>query len=318
VIPFSIRTLMAGACTIALSASASGALAASALAASPSADPAVRVPNPQLRTDLAQSMRGEAFANASYRLYSEQARREGLPSAARLFERTAGVELNEHFKEEASLSGLVGDDRADLRTAMSGERYESQTMYPGFARQAKAAGDRDAAATFSEIAGDEEVHGRTFGTALRVVESGRGSVPAPPKVDPVKVSAGAPLVHAQQTKANLDAAMHGEGLASAKYRLYAEHAKDPAVGRLFRGNAEVERREHFADEARLAGLVGTTRSNLTKAIAGERYESQTMYPTFAERAKAAGDSEAATRFSHNAQDEARHARAFQRALDRLP
>ncbi|MFC5167523.1 ferritin family protein [Nonomuraea angiospora] len=67
----------------------------------------------------------------------------------------------------------------------------------------------------------------------------------------------------------------------------------------------------------LAGLVGSTHDNLAKAIAGERYESQTMYPTFAKRAKAAGDSQAAERFSHNAEDEAGHARAFQKALDQL-
>ncbi|MBE1588332.1 rubrerythrin [Nonomuraea angiospora] len=42
-----------------------------------------------------------------------------------------------------------------------------------------------------------------------------------------------------------------------------------------------------------------------------------MYPTFAKRAKAAGDSQAAERFSHNAEDEAGHARAFQKALDQL-
>ena len=213
---------------------------------------------------------------------------------ARLFERTADVELGEHFKEEAALSGLVGSDRANLRDAIAGETFESQKMYPKFAQQANADSDSNAATTFSEIAHDESGHARAFGAALGVVQSGKGSVPAPPKVDPVQVPAGAPMVHAQRTKANLDTAMHGEALASAKYGLYAEHAKNPAVARLFRGNADVERREHFADEAKLSGIVGTTRTNLTKAIAGEQYESQTMYPTFAKRAKAAGDIEAAS------------------------
>ncbi|MFL6056380.1 MAG: ferritin family protein [Actinoallomurus sp.] len=317
-ISVSVRALVTSAFTIALSAPVSGACVASALAVGPAAVPGAHTPNPQTRTDLAQSMRGEAFANASYRLYAQQARREGLPSVARLFERTADVELDEHFKEEAALSGLVGSDTANLRDAMTGETYESQKMYPGFAEQARADGDTEAATRFSEIARDEGVHGRAFGTAQRVVESGRGSVPEPPKVDPVRVPAGAPTVHAQRTKTNLDTAMHGEALAYAKYRLYAEHANNPSVARLFRGNADVERREHFADEARLAGLVGTTRSNLGKAITGERYESQTMYPTFAKRARTADDTEVATRFSHNAKDEAGHARAFQQALNRLP
>lgn len=317
-ISFSTRALITGGLTIALSVPAAGSFAATAVSVGgPSVDPATRALHPQTRADLAQSMLGEAFANASYRLYAEQARREGLASVAHLFERTAEVELGEHFREEAALSGLAGSDTANLRDAMTGETYESQKMYPGFAQQAKADGDTEAATRFSEIARDEGVHGQTFGTALRVVGSGSGSVPAPPKFEPVQVPAGAPMVHAQRTKTNLDTAMHGEALAYAKYRLYAEHANNPAVGRLFRGTADVEWREHFAEEAKLAGAVDTTRSNLTKAISGERYESQTMYPTFAKRAKAVGDTEAATRFSHNAEDEAGHARAFQQALDQL-
>ncbi|GAA0852475.1 rubrerythrin family protein [Streptosporangium amethystogenes subsp. fukuiense] len=316
-IPFPVRALMTGAFTIALSTPVSGALAASAVPAGTSAG-TVDAPSPQTRADLAQSMRGEAFANASYRLYAAQAQREGLPSVARLFERTADVELGEHFKEGAALSGLVGDDAANLRTAMAGETYESQKLYPGFARQARADGESTAATLFSEISRDEGGHARAFGTALRAVESGQGNVPAPPKAKPVQVPQGPPKVHAQQTKTNLDTAMHGEALAYAKYQQYAEHSKNPAVAKLFRGSADVELHEHFADTADMAGFVGTTRANLTKAIAGERYESQTMYPTFAKRAKAAGDNQAAALFSNNAEDEAGHARAFQQALDRLP
>lgn len=314
-ITFSARALVTGALTIALSVPGAGAFAAAAVSA---AAPTARAPHPQTRADLTKSMRGEAFAHASYRLYAEQARREGLASIARLFERTAAVELNEHFAEEAKLKGLPGSDSANLRDAIAGETYESQTMYPGFARQAKADSDGNAATAFSDIADDEGKHRQAFDTALHVVESGQGSVPAPPEAKAVEVPAGAPMVHAQRTRTNLDTSMHGEALAHATYRLYGENADNPDVGRLFRGTAEVEGREHFAEQARLAGAVGTTRTNLHKAIGGERYESQTMYPTFAQHAKAAGDTDAAARFSHNADDEAGHGRAFQDALDRLP
>lgn len=264
-------------------------------------------------------MRGEAFANASYRLYAEQARREGLPSVARIFERAADVELNEHFPTEAKLSGQVKGDAANLRDAITGERYESRHMYPGFAREAQSTGDANAANRFTEIAGDEAKHARAFDTALRAVKSRSrsGSVPAAPVVHPVEVPAGPPMVRAQQTRENLDTALHGEALAYAKYRLYGQHAARPDVARLFRGTGEVELREHLPETARLAGLVGTTHENLTKAIAGERYESQTMYPTFAKRAEAAGDTEAARTFRHNARDEARHAGSFEKARDRL-
>ncbi|MCF4139719.1 rubrerythrin family protein [Streptomyces sp. Tue 6430] len=273
--------------------------------------------NPRTLADLDTSMQGEAYANASYTFYAAQADRENLPATARLYRRTASVELYEHFREEAALAGVVGSDAANLRAAIAGETYETNVMYPTFARQAAADGDDNAAALFTEIAKDEAQHLARFRAALDVVETGRGRIPAPPPVDPVEVPAGGPKVRSARTLANLDTAMHGEALAHARYTLYAEHAAGnrPALARLFRGTAEVELREHFAGEAKLYGLVRTTRENLTRTIAGERHEAEVMYPTFARRAEAVGDRKAARLFRHNAADEAGHARAFQRMLD---
>ncbi|MFC5748308.1 ferritin family protein [Actinomadura rugatobispora] len=279
--------------------------------------PPGRTPKPQTLADLRQSMGGEAFAYASYRLYGVQARREGRKTVARLFDRTATVELREHFAEEAKLSGLPRGDVAALRDAIAGESYEHGTMYPRFAREAKIDGDREAAARFAEIARDEGTHLRAFRAALRVVETGHGKVPAPPKVEAVQVPAGPRKVRAKRTLRNLDTAMRGEAMAHAKYLWFARHVRNRAVARLFRGAAAVELREHFAAEARLRGFVGKTRANLTKAVAGEWYESRMIYPTFARRAKKVGDVKVAALFRHNARDEAGHARAFERALKAL-
>lgn len=307
-IPFSARALIIGAFTVALSSQAGASLASSVASA--------EEPSPQTKKDLERSMRGEAFAHASYRLYAAQAQRENLPSVARLFERTADMEQG-HFKEGAALRGTAGDDAANLRDAISGEKYESQTMYPGFARQAEADGDSPAADRFSEVARDEAEHAQAFGTALKAVESGQGAIPEPPQAKLAEVRPGEARVGTQRTMTNLGEAMHGEALAHADYQLFAERAKDPALADLFRGTAQAELGEHFAEQAELSGFLGTTQDNLTSAITGERYESETMYPTFAKRARAAGDTEAATLFAHNAEDEAGHARAFQDALDRL-
>ncbi len=272
--------------------------------------------NPQTLADLDTSMRGEAYAHASYTFYAAQADREGLPATAQLYRKTASVELNEHFREEADLAGVVGSDADNLRAAIAGEIYETTVMYPTFARQAAADGDDNAADLFTEIGQDEAHHLAAFQAALKVVETGHGTIPAPPPVDAVEVPAGGPQVHSARTLANLDTAMHGEALAHARYTLYADHAARhrPALAHLFRGTAQVELREHFAGEAVLYGLVGTTRTNLAKTIAGELYEAKVMYPTFARRADAVGDHEAARLFRHNATDEAGHARAFQQML----
>ena len=274
----------------------------------------------QTLADLDTAMHGEAYASVAYTFYAAQADREKLPGAAGLYRKTASVELNEHFREEAALAGAVGSDAANLRAAIAGETYETTTMYPTFARQAAADGDANAAALFAEIGKDEARHLAAFRAALKVVETGRGQIPAPPSVDAVQVPAGGRKVHSARTLANLDTAMHGEALARARYTLYADHAAAhhrPALARLFQGIAQVEFHEHFAGEAVLYGLVGTTRANLTKTIAGERYEAEVMYPTFARRADAVGDHQAARLFRDNAADEAGHAKAFREMLNHL-
>ncbi|MFF9482771.1 ferritin family protein [Streptomyces sp. NPDC014733] len=271
-------------------------------------------------TDLDTAMRGEAYAYSSYSLFADQAAKQGLPAVKDLFRRTAKTELDEHFTEEAAMRGLVGGDADNLRAAIEGERYESLSMYPTFAKQAKQDGDSAAAELFGEIARDEAKHHAAFEKALEAVRTGKGGIPAPPSVQPVSVQAGMPKVHAARTKQNLDTAMHGEALAYAKYTHYAKaataHGKQ-ALARLFNGTAEIERREHFAGEAQLAGTVRSTRENLTKAITGEQYEARSMYPGFAQQAKATGDSGAAELLGEIARDEAKHARAFEVARDKL-
>ncbi|KES06492.1 membrane protein [Streptomyces toyocaensis] len=265
-------------------------------------------------------MQGEAYAYASYGLFAAEARRQGLPAVARLFRSTARTELNEHLREAAGLAGTVGSNAANLRQAIDGETYEHQVMYRRFADQARQDGDLEAAELFSEIAADEGRHRDAFRAALEAVTTGGGTVPAPPVADTVEVPAGPPKVKAARTRANLDTAMHGEALAHAKYRIFAAHARQtgrPALARLWEGTAEVELREHFAGEAVLAGLVRGAKDDLSKAIAGERHEATVVYPEFAERATAVGDTAAARFFRDTAGDEARHAAAFQRALDRL-
>ncbi|WP_254668000.1 rubrerythrin family protein [Streptomyces griseus] len=267
--------------------------------------------------DTRAAMRGEGFAHASYLFFADQADREGRRSTAELFRRVAGVELNDHFTQEAALINFVGSDEANLRHAIEGERYEASSMYPTYAEEARQDGDFEAAERFTEIAADEDEHRRLLTQALRALTLGKGTVPAPPPVDRVEVPAGPPQVASARTRANLEDAMHGEGEANAAYTLFARHAErtgQERLAELFHGLADVELHEHFAAEARLDGLVSDTDTNLRTSIAGETYESEVMYPTFARRAEKAGDTRAAALFTEIADDEGDHAAAFRRAL----
>jgi rubrerythrin len=124
----------------------------------------------------------------------------------------------------------------------------------------------------------------------------------------------------QKTQDNLSTAMHGEAFAYAKYLLYAKHARqngNAELANLFTKAANTERFQHFAEEARLAGLVGSEADNLKDAIKGESYEVDTMYREFAEQAAAAGDKAAADRFEEVRHDEMGHRDAFKAALSSI-
>ena len=122
--------------------------------------------NEQTMKNLSTAMHGEAFAYAKYLLFAEQARKNGNTKVADLFESAAKTERFEHFSEEAQLAGLVGSDSDNLKDAIKGESYETETMYREFAQQAKQAGDHEAAKRFEEIRLDEAKHRDAFNAAL--------------------------------------------------------------------------------------------------------------------------------------------------------
>ncbi len=125
---------------------------------------------------------------------------------------------------------------------------------------------------------------------------------------------------APQTRQDLATAMHGEAFAYAKYSLFAKQAKEHGhteLADLFEKAAETERFEHFAEEARLAGLVASDAENLNDAFSGESYEVDTMYLNFAKQAEASGDKTVASRFEEIRHDEMKHRDAFKAALTKL-
>lgn len=122
--------------------------------------------NDQTMKNLSTAMHGEAFAYAKYLLFAEHARQNGNIKVADLFESTAKTERFEHFSEEAQLAGLVGSDSDNLKDAIKGESYETETMYREFAQQAQQAGDHEAAKRFEEIRLDEAKHRDVFNAAL--------------------------------------------------------------------------------------------------------------------------------------------------------
>jgi rubrerythrin len=122
------------------------------------------------------------------------------------------------------------------------------------------------------------------------------------------------------TSENLSTAMHGEAFAYAKYMLYAEHARqngNEQLAKSFEETAKTERFEHFAEEARMAGLVRSDAENVKDAMQGESYEVESMYREFAQKAEAAGDKSAAELFNEIRADEMKHRDTFKSELARV-
>jgi len=128
---------------------------------------------------------GESQARNRYTYFASQARKEGYIQIMRIFQETADQE-REHAKrlfklleggeveiQAAYPAGVIGDTAANLKAAASGERYEWQEMYPGFAEVAREEGFGEIAEIFEAIAVAEKQHERRYLGLLANIESGQ-------------------------------------------------------------------------------------------------------------------------------------------------
>lgn len=121
--------------------------------------------------NLKAAFAGESQARNMYTYFAQVARKEGYHYIANIFEETAENEKR-HAKDEFVLMGGLGDTAANLKAAINGEHYETQNMYPTFAKEAEEEGNKDAAILFKQIAKVEAHHRDRYKKLLEMVESG--------------------------------------------------------------------------------------------------------------------------------------------------
>jgi rubrerythrin len=108
-------------------------------------------------------------------------------------------------------------------------------------------------------------------------------------------------------------------MANRTYLAFAKKADQegyPQIAKLFRAAAAAET-VHAHNHLQRMGGIGTTMDNLKEAVAGEKYEFQTMYPEFIEEAKKEGDNRALWSFEVANKVEMIHARLFEKALGEI-
>ncbi len=121
--------------------------------------------------NLKAAFAGESQARNKYTYFAKVARNEGYHYIAKLFEETAMNEM-QHAKDELKLLKGIGDTKANLKEAISGEHHETVSMYPDFAKEAEEEGNKEAAKLFKMIAKVEAHHEARYKKLLEMVEKG--------------------------------------------------------------------------------------------------------------------------------------------------
>jgi rubrerythrin len=118
------------------------------------------------------------------------------------------------------------------------------------------------------------------------------------------------------TTENLNTAFAGESQAYQKYSAFADKAQKDGfenIAKLFRTTAEAER-IHAEGHLKALDGIGSTLENLEKAIGGETYEFDDMYPPMYEQA-VAEKHKAKKMFGYALEAEKVHAELYTKALE---
>ena len=121
--------------------------------------------------NLAAAFAGESQANRKYLAFAKQADSEGHAQAAKLFRAAAEAETI-HAHTHLKTLGAIKSTAENLQSAVEGETYEFESMYPDFIKVAKEENNTAAVRTFTLANEAEKVHAELYKKALTNIGSG--------------------------------------------------------------------------------------------------------------------------------------------------
>jgi len=138
--------------------------------------------------NLQTAYRGESNARAHYLAFAQQADKEGYGEVASLFRAAARAEEIQLRNDTAAIKKMGAEPQAAeitpaaikstrenlIQATSKGDAYDGAAVYPGFVKQAKAAGNTDAATFFSYAQASATQHGILFQKALANLEGMKG------------------------------------------------------------------------------------------------------------------------------------------------
>ena len=142
--------------------------------------------------NLHKAFIGESQARNRYTMYAKQAIKDGYEQISSIFLETADQEL-EHAKQLSKMinqlyekmgkeavaievmaegNAVKADTLKNLESAINGENYETQTMYPEFATKAKEEGLEDIAKRLTAIGLAEKHHSERYTKLVDQIKAG--------------------------------------------------------------------------------------------------------------------------------------------------
>lgn len=121
---------------------------------------------------LLTAFAGESQAHMKYLIFANKAREEGKDNLARLFDAIAYAEqvhATNHFKALENL----GDSIENLDSAIGGENFEVEEMYPAYDAVAKLQGEKAAIRSIHYAIEAEKIHAAMYTEAKQAVKEGR-------------------------------------------------------------------------------------------------------------------------------------------------
>lgn len=115
--------------------------------------------------NLSEAFAGESQANRKYLAFAKKAEEEGYRQIAKLFRAAAEAETVHALNHLKELSGIKST-RENLETAINGESYEFQKMYPQMIEDAKAEKNDSALRSFNFANEVEKIHAELYRKAL--------------------------------------------------------------------------------------------------------------------------------------------------------
>jgi rubrerythrin len=120
--------------------------------------------------NLKNAFAGESQANRRYMAFAKKAEQEGFMQVAKLF-KAAGESETVHALNHLKIIGETKSTMENLVTAVSGETFEFNEMYPDYIDTAKQEGKKQAVWSFDVANKVEKIHARLFNKAIDALKN---------------------------------------------------------------------------------------------------------------------------------------------------